>query len=70
MIKIVPRKGEKIQQTLKRFRKILEKEGVIKEMKRITEYESPSEVRSRIRRKRKREQEKEVRRMKLERKHQ
>ena len=58
MVKIIPRRTESIQQTLRRFRKIMEKEGTIKDMKRRAYYESPSEKRSRIRRKRKRDQEK------------
>jgi len=61
MMKVIPRRGEKIQQTLRRFRKMLEKDGVIKEIKRQTCYESPSEKRSRLKRKIKREQEKELR---------
>lgn len=61
MIKVIPRHGEKIQQTLRRFRKICEKEGIIKEMKRQSYYESPSEARSRIKRKIKRDREKELR---------
>ena len=55
MIKIFPRKKEKIQSTLKRFRKILEKDGIIKEMKRLAYYEKPSDRRSRIQRKIKRD---------------
>ncbi|MHA2279761.1 MAG: 30S ribosomal protein S21 [Promethearchaeota archaeon] len=64
MLKVIPRRNEKIQQTLRRFRKMLEKEGIIKEMKRKTYYESPSEIRSRIRRKVKRDREKELRKEK------
>ncbi len=59
MLKVTPRPGEKIQQTLRRFRKLLEKDGIVKEMKRQAVYEKPSEARSRIRRKAKREREKE-----------
>lgn len=61
MITIKPRERESIQQTLRRFRKILEKEGIVKDMKRRMYYESPSEKRSRIKRKRKRDQEKALR---------
>ena len=61
MLKIIPRRGEKIQQTLRRFKKMVEKDGLIKEMKRLSYYETPSEKRSRIKRKRKREQEKTLR---------
>lgn len=60
MMKIIPRRGEKIQQTLRRFKKMVEKDGLIKEMKRLAYYETPSEKRSRIKRKRKRDQEKEL----------
>jgi len=61
MIKVKPRGNENIQQTLRRFRKILEREGVIRDIKRRMYYEPPSEKRSRIRSKRKREQEKALR---------
>lgn len=50
-MKIIPKRGEKIQVTLKRFRKLLEKDGIIKEIKRQMYYETPSEIKSRIRRK-------------------
>lgn len=65
MIKIIPRRNESIQATLRRFRKILEKEGIIKEIKRQAYYESPSEKRSRLKRKIKREKEKELRKASL-----
>lgn len=61
MVKITPRRNESIQATLRRFRKILEKEGIVKEIKRLAYYESPSEERSRVKRRIKREREKEVR---------
>ena len=61
MIKIIPRRNESIQQALRRFRKLLEKEGVIRELKRKAYYESPSEKRSRLKRRIKREKEKELR---------
>lgn len=61
MIKIIPRRNESIHATLRRFRKILEKEGIVKEIKRLSYYEKPSEERSRIKRKIKREREKELR---------
>ena len=61
MIKIVPRGNESIQAMLRRFRKLLEKEGIVKEIKRKAYYEKPSEERSRIKRKIKREREKELR---------
>lgn len=61
MIKVIPRRNESIQSTLRRLRKLLEKEGIVKDMKRKAYYESPSEERSRIKRKIKREKEKELR---------
>lgn len=61
MIKVIPRRNESIHATLRRFRKLLEKEGVIRDMKRQAYYEKPSEERSRIKRKIKREREKELR---------
>ena len=65
MIKVIPRRNESIHATLRRFRKLLEKEGIVKEMKRKAYYEKPSEERSRLKRKIKREREKELRRAAL-----
>lgn len=65
MVKIIPRRNEPIQAVLRRFRKILEKEGIVKEIKRQAYYESPSEKRSRLKHKIKREREKELRRAAL-----
>ena len=65
MVKIVPRRNESIQATLRRFRKLLEKEGIVREMKRLAYYESPSEKRSRLKRKMKRDREKELRKASL-----
>ncbi len=65
MVKVIPRRNESIHATLRRFRKLLEKEGIVKEMKRKTYYEKPSEERSRIKRKMKREREKELRKATL-----
>ncbi len=65
MIKIVPRRNESIQAVLRRFRKLLEKEGIVKEIKRQAYYESPSEKRSRLKRKIKRDLEKELRKAAL-----
>jgi len=66
MIRVVPRKGEKIQQTLRRFKKIVEREGIVKEMKKLVYYESPSEIRNRNKRRVKKEIEKEARIQKKE----
>lgn len=65
MVKIIPRRNEPIQATLRRFRKLVEKEGIVKEMKRMACYESPSEERNRIKRRIKREIEKELRKASL-----
>lgn len=43
MIKIKARMNEGIDQMLKRFKKLCEKEGVTKEVKRKSYYEKPSE---------------------------
>ena len=51
MIKIRARSGESIQQMMKRFKKICEKEGLIKDIKRQSYYEKPSEKRRRRARK-------------------
>ena len=50
MIKIRARGGETIQQMMKRFKKMCEKEGVIRDIKRQSYYEKPSEKRRRQRR--------------------
>ena len=51
MIKIRARSGESIQQMMKRFKKMCEKEGLIKDIKRQSYYEKPSEKRHRRQRK-------------------
>jgi len=51
MIKVKARGGESIHQMMKRFKKMCEKEGVIKDIKRQSYYEKPSERRRRRARK-------------------
>lgn len=51
MIKVKARLGESVEQMVKRFKKMCEKEGLIRDMKRITYYEKPSERNRRRRRK-------------------
>ena len=51
MIKIKARMNEGIDQMLKRFKKLCEKEGVTKEVKRKSYYEKPSERKRRRMRK-------------------
>lgn len=43
MIKVKSRSGESVQQMIKRFKKLCEKEGLIRDMKRTACYEKPSE---------------------------
>ncbi|MHC4466170.1 MAG: 30S ribosomal protein S21 [Planctomycetota bacterium] len=43
MLKVKARSGESVQQMIKRFKKLCEKEGLIKDMKRNAYYEKPSE---------------------------
>ncbi len=43
MLKIRSRGNETVEQMLKRFKKLCEKEGLIKEIKRNSYYEKPSE---------------------------
>ena len=43
MIKIKPRANESVQQLMKRFKRLCEKEGLTREMKRTSYYEKPSE---------------------------
>lgn len=57
MIKIKARGNESIEQMVRRFKKMCEKEGLNKEIKRNSYYEKPSERRRRrIRKSVKREQ--------------
>ncbi|MBN1126785.1 MAG: 30S ribosomal protein S21 [Sedimentisphaerales bacterium] len=51
MIKVRARAGESIQQMVKRFKKMCEKEGLIRDIKRNSYYEKPSERNRRKRRK-------------------
>jgi small subunit ribosomal protein S21 len=43
MLKVKARSGESVQQMMKRFKKLCEKEGLIRDMKRLSYYEKPSE---------------------------
>lgn len=47
MIKVTARGNESIEQLLRRFKKMCEKEGLNKEIKRHSYYEKPSERRRR-----------------------
>jgi small subunit ribosomal protein S21 len=47
MIKVKSRGSETAEQMLRRFKKMCEKEGLTKDMKRIAYYEKPSEKRRR-----------------------
>lgn len=47
MIKVKVRGSESIEQMLRRFKKMCEKEGLTKEIKRTSYYEKPSERRRR-----------------------
>lgn len=51
MIKVKTRSNESIQQMIKRFKKICEKEGLVKDIKRNSYYEKPSDRRRRRMRK-------------------
>ena len=50
-IRIKARGGESVEQMMKRFKKLCEKEGLTKDIKRKEYYEKPSERRRRARRK-------------------
>ena len=56
MIKIRPRGNESVQQMLKRFKRLCQREGLTREMKRTSYYEKPSERRRRKTRKAQRRQ--------------
>jgi small subunit ribosomal protein S21 len=47
MVKLVVRDRETIQEAVRRFRKLVERSGIKKEMRRREYYEKPSEVRRR-----------------------
>ena len=51
MIKVKSRGNESVEQMLKRFKKMCEKEGLIRDMKRLSYYEKPSEKNRRRKRK-------------------
>lgn len=51
MIKVKTRSNESIHQMIKRFKKICEKEGLVKDIKRNSYYEKPSDRRRRRMRK-------------------
>ena len=51
MIKVKSRLGESVEMMVKRFKKMCEKEGLIRDMKRLSHYEKPSEKNRRRRRK-------------------
>jgi small subunit ribosomal protein S21 len=51
MIKVKSRLGESVEQMVKRFKKMCEKEGIIRDIKRMSYYEKPSEKNRRRRRK-------------------
>lgn len=57
MIKVAIRAGEPAEKFLQRFKRICSKEGILKEIKKRTYYEKPSERR----RRRVKEQEKAIR---------
>ncbi len=54
MIKVKARTGESIQQMMRRFKKLCEKEGLIRDVKRSSYFEKPSERNRRQERKAKR----------------
>jgi small subunit ribosomal protein S21 len=47
MIKVKSRGNESVEQLIRRFKKICEKEGLTKDIKRNSYYEKPSETRRR-----------------------
>ncbi len=56
MIKIRPRGNESVQQMLKRFKRLCQREGLTRDIKRTSYYEKPSERRRRKTRKSQRRQ--------------
>ena len=47
MIRVEGRSGEPLEKTLRRFKKQCEKEGLVKDIKKTSYYEKPSERRRR-----------------------
>ena len=47
MIKVKSRGNETAEQMIRRFKKVCEKEGLTKDIKRVAYYETPSEKRRR-----------------------
>lgn len=47
MIRVKARTNESLEQMLRRFKKVCEKEGLTREIKRVAYYEKPSEIRRR-----------------------
>jgi small subunit ribosomal protein S21 len=43
MLKVKSRTGESVQQMIRRFKKLCEKEGLVRDMKRTAYYEKPSD---------------------------
>ena len=59
MVKVRPRGNESVQQMLKRFKRLCQREGIIRDMKRHSYYEKPSDRKRRQSRKSVRKVEKE-----------
>ncbi|MFH0982697.1 MAG: 30S ribosomal protein S21 [Planctomycetota bacterium] len=51
MVKIKPRGSESVQQMLKRFKRLCQREGLTRDMKRTSYYEKPSDRKRRKSRK-------------------
>jgi len=49
MVKLLVRDRESIQEAVRRFRKLVERSGIKKEMRRREYYEKPSEIKRRAR---------------------
>ena len=49
MVKLILHEGETVQEAVRRFRKLCERSGIKKEMRRRETYEKPSETKRRAR---------------------
>jgi len=49
VVKLILRENESIQEAVRRFRKLVERSGIKKEMRRREYYEKPSEIKRRAR---------------------
>ena len=60
-VRVEPKPNEPMDKVLRRFKKMLDREGISRDMRKYTQYEKPSEGRKRMKREREKERAKAVR---------